>query len=176
MTRTRPLTKIIASLLLLCGIALFAAGCGGSQGGTQGGSQTPSEAGETDALLITEVNLEELLSQGLPVILNFGDDSREAKGTLANLERINKLYGDKILIRSVDLAANPEAKEGFPVQVIPSQFFYTAEGKAITLPGDLGILMSSFQSLETQEIIFTVHEGTLTEQELLKILAYMDVK
>jgi thioredoxin 1 len=166
MTNTKAYLNIIVSLLLLGAAALLTAGCGG---------QVSSGAG-AEPVTVSQVSLDELLTQGLPLILNFGDDGQASQETLTNLEKINEAYSGKVLIRSVDLAASPEAKEGFPVQVMPSQFFYTAEGKPITLPGDLGIVMSSFQSLDTQETVFTIHEGPLTEEELSRILAFMDVK
>jgi thioredoxin 1 len=172
MPNAKSFLRLIVACLLLCAATLLPASCGGSQE-----PQTPAgPEASAEPVTVSRIDLEQLLAQGLPLILNFGDDSRDSLETLANLEKLNEAYSDKVLIRAADLTASPDAKEGFPVQVMPSQFFYTAEGKPITLPGDLGIIMSSFQSLETQETVFTVHEGPLTEDELLKILAYMGVR
>ncbi|MDR0468372.1 MAG: hypothetical protein LBH09_00170, partial [Peptococcaceae bacterium] len=83
--------------------------------------------------------------------------------TLTNLAKLDTESSDKILIRSVDLAQNPEAREGFPAPDLPTQFFYTAEGKPIPLPLDYGPFMSSYVSVDTDEAVFTVHEGLLDE-------------
>jgi hypothetical protein len=134
------------------------------------GSATPSPSvlapepePETESIVITEADLDDLLSRRLPLILNFGDDSEESLATLANLEKLNQEYHDKILIRSVDLAQNPGAREGFPAPDLPTQFFYTAEGKPIPLPLIYGPFMSSFVPVDSEEAVFTAHEGPLDE-------------
>ena len=178
-------------LIFLCVAALCLSACGGGASDPKDGTvdpagdasgepsaQTPSvtepsDAGDPAPISITEVDLDEILSQGLPVILNFGDDSPASRDTLAALEAVQKELGGSILIYTVDLALNPAAREGFPVQVIPSQFFYMADGTPIPLPVSINIILSTFMSIETEEPVFTIHEGPLTSEEILIVLEDM---
>ena len=133
-------------------------------------------APEPEPLVITEVDLADLLSRGLPVILNFGDDSQESAETLATLEMVYSSLGESVIVRSVDLAQNPAAKEGFPAPIIPSQFFYTADGTPIALPLGIGVVLSTLLSVDTQEPVFTVHEGPLSLPDMLIILSFMGLE
>ena len=136
---------------------------------------TPSNIADPADIVITAVDLDELLSTGLPVVLNFGDDSQDAQDML---DVFTSLYGDlheHVLIRSVDLAQNPQAREGFPVQVMPTQFFYQADGTPIPLPMSIGVICSVFMSIETEEPLFTAHEGPLSFEELVRMLEFMGV-
>ena len=178
------LTFSIIILIMVSIAFIFLSGCG-SSGGTPDSTPAPannppepsdpSDLTEPAPIKVTDFILEDLLSRGMPLILNFGDDSPESLDTLAALTYINQELGQYVLICSVDLAANPQGKEGYPVQVVPSQFFYTEEGKPISLPMDIDILMSSFVSVDTEEPVFTVHEGPLTVEEFLTVLDFMGV-
>jgi thioredoxin 1 len=172
--------KLLASFMVFAVAAFAASACGAAQdsnatgdGGDGGAGQTP--APDAGVALLTEVNLDELLAQGLPVILNFGDDSQDSIDTLSALGQANKEHGGGVLVVTVDLAQNPKAREGFPIQTIPSQFFYMADGRPISLPMSIGVIMSTFLSVDTEEPIFTIHEGRLTEDDLQKILVFMGV-
>jgi len=186
MIKRSRFSLFIRLAVILALLALALAGCAPPGGNPSAVGITPSPAPEPAAqtgpesdptpIVITEIGLAELLSQGLPVILNFGDDSPDSLDTLAALALINGSYGDKILIRSVDLALKPDAREGFPVQIVPSQFFYASDGEPIPLPVNLGVLMSIFLDIETEEPNFTIHEGPLTEIELLIILDHLGIQ
>ena len=149
-------------------LASFVAGCGSA-----GTPPTVAPEPDPEPIVITEVDLEHLLSNGLPVILNFGDDNDASQETLANLEKLNAKYHDKIIIRSVDLTQNPEAREGFPAPDLPTQFFYTAEGKPIPLPLGYGPFMSSFVPVDSDEAVFTAHEGPLDEEGIHIVMEIM---
>jgi thioredoxin 1 len=138
-----------------------------------GGDSRPATTSEISVL--TEVDLDYILSQGLPVLLYFGDNSQASQDTLAILNKISGECGGDILIFTVDLAQYPEAREGFPVQVVPSQFFYMSDGQPITLPMNIGVILSTFLSVDTEEPVFTMHEGALSEEELVNILTFMGV-
>jgi thioredoxin 1 len=187
-----PLKTLVSAVLIimLSFATLLSSGCGasgdnppiadssaGSTGGPDIVSGPPTgQSAEPEPVVITAVDLDHLLSQGLPLILNFGDDSQGSRDTLAALEKIYGDYHRHILIRSVDVARHPEAREGFPnLGLSTSQFFYTADGEPIALPMDIGILMSMFLCIDTEEALFTMHEGPLSENELMIILAYMGV-
>ena len=175
--------KTLTLLVVLSIIVLMVVGCGSGSGTSSdddpdaNGDSTvdaPPDAGPT-FIIGTEVDLDNLFSRGLPVILNFGDDSPASMDTLAALEAIHAELGEHILIYSVDLAREPTARQGFPVQVIPSQFFYLDDGTPIPLPVNIEIIMSTFLSTETEEPVFTIHEGPLHAEGFLVILENMGV-
>ena len=178
--------KAIAICVILCIAAISASGCTPSRNADDVpppspppspdvGLDIPDAPEPAEMLRVTEVDLDDLLSRGLPVILYFGDDSRESVDTLDALEAVQEQLGADVLICAVDLAQNPEGREGFPIQVIPSQFFYMPDGTPIPLAMDIGIIMSTFLSIETEEPVFTIHEGPLSFEELLVILEFMGV-
>ena len=176
-TKTARMLSTRLLFLLICITLAFVSGCGrsGLESLDEPEALSVPEP-EPGPIVVTEFDLTELLSLGLPLVLNFGNDNHESQHTLANLEKINQDYHQHILIRSVDLAANPQAREGFPnLNLMPSQFFYTADAEPIGLPLHLGVLMSLFLSIDTQEPVFTMHDGPLTEDELLRIIEYMGV-
>lgn len=170
MTCIKRLTRMI-SLLMFIGVAAVMLSACGSSAAEDGAAPAPSP----ELSVITEVDLSALLSQGKPVILNFGDGGQGSAGTLDALGQINRDYGESILIYTVDLVQNPQAREGFPIQVIPSQFFYTAEGQPINLPLGIGVVISTFLSVDTEETVFTIHEGAISAEDLIKVLDYMDI-
>jgi len=181
----RSLTGSLLFLLAICACIVFllAAGCGrAANPAGQPAADTPTEAGagsespEAEAsVLITEVDLETLLSQGMPLILNFGDDSLDSMDTLAALETLNRELSSYVLIRSVDLVQNPDAREGFPVPTLPTQFFYTADGQPIALAVNIGVLISVYLSVDTEEPVFAAHEGPLSVEDFLRVLQFMGV-
>ena len=154
---------------------ILLSGCG-SQGST-GNNAGAKDVSKPDLaeILVKECDLDELLSSGLPVILNFGDDSRESKETVDVLMTLYEEIKEHVIIRSIDLAQNPSGKAGFPIQIIPTQFFYDASGAPIPLPVNIGVILSAFMSVETEEPVFTAHEGPLTLEEFINILAVMGI-
>ena len=132
-----------------------------------------TKAADANPILVTDFDLDELLSAGLPVVLNFGDGSDGALSTLEALAIIHRDLGEHVLIRSVDLAAKPDAREGYPVQVMPTQFFYAADGTPIPLNVNAGVIMSGLYLEGSMEPVFTIHEGPLTLQELIDVLSHM---
>lgn len=152
-----------------------------------GGNETPvEEAGKSRALntgsripddpLETTValDLDTLRSYGVPVIIDFGSEScapcRQMAPILAELH--DSLRG-KAIIRYVDVWKYQNLAEGFPLTVIPTQFFFDAEGKPFSPSESLGIPFTLFKSRETDEHALTRHEGGLTKDELLAIVAAM---
>ena len=172
-------------ILILCAIALLASGCGSSgdipvnqpvepDPITQPVIDPYSEA-DSSLFTVSEFDLDELLSHGLPVILNFGDDSQASQETQAALAVVHRDLGHLVHVCSVDLVQNPKAREDYPVQVFPTQFFFYEDGTPIPLPMSIGVIMSSFVSIDTEEPIFTTHEGAMSLDEFLIVLQFMNV-
>ena len=179
------LLRLVCFLQTLCVITCILTGCSQSNGqsGNQPGVPADKEQSVPSAdsvatrlqFTVSAFDLDELISCGLPLILNFGDDGKDSLDTMAALEKLQEEVGHVVRICSVDLVENPQGKEGFPVQVLPTQFFYTAEGLPIPLPVNISVIMSTFMSVDTEEPVFTAHEGPLSYEGFLIILDSMGV-
>jgi thioredoxin 1 len=120
------------------------------------------------------VDLEELKSHGLPIIIDFGSDScRPCKEMAPALKRVNEEMKGKAIIKFVDVWKNPSGADGFPIQLIPTQVFINADGMPYKPNEELGIEFITYGSQATGEHIFTVHQGGLTEEQMKLILADM---
>ncbi len=129
-------------------------------------------------LSITEVNLEELSEHNLPIIIDFGADECIPCIEMAPvLAELNAEMQDKAIVQFVDVWQSPQAAEGFPVQVIPTQIFINADGTPYIPSDEVSneIRFLAYQSNETDEHIFTAHQGGLTEEQMRLILADMGV-
>lgn len=127
-------------------------------------------------LEITSVDLEEYKLQNLPIVIDFGSDSCiPCKEMYPVLVTMNEEMQGKAIIHFVDVWKYTDAAEGYPVQVIPTQMFITAEGSPYVPSEDVenSIDFIKYVSKESEEHIFTVHEGGLTEFEMRLILADM---
>jgi len=129
------------------------------------------------ALEATAINLDVLKAHELPIIIDFGADSCiPCKEMAPVLKKLNEEMQDKAIIKFVDVWKYAEATEDFPVQVIPTQVIYTAEGKPYTPSEDLGIELTMYSTKDTNEHVFTVHQGGLTEDQMRAILKDMGVE
>ncbi len=135
-----------------------------------------SSKSDVDTLNLTSVNLEELQSENLPIIIDFGADSCiPCKEMAPVLVKLNTEYLDEAVIKFVDVWKYPEASYGFPVQVIPTQIFINADGTPYVPSEDLGVEFIMYADVNTEEHIFTAHQGGLTETEMTLILEDMGV-
>lgn len=130
-------------------------------------------------LEITAVDLTEIQSHGLPVIVDFGSDSCIPCKLMAPvLKKMNAEMQGKAIIHFTDVWKNPEAAQNIPVQIIPTQIFYTADGKPYVPSDEIqkSISFTMYSDKDTNEHAFTVHEGGLTEEQMRSILTDMGVK
>ena len=67
------------------------------------------------------------------------------------------------------------AAEGFPIQVIPTQIFVSADGTPYVPSDNIEIEFTMYSYKETGEHAFTVHQGGLTEDQMRAVLADMGV-
>ena len=122
------LVKIIVPVLIIvviAGIWIF----------KNAATETPAPPeNQTDFVLeATSIDLETLQSYGLPIIIDFGADSCiPCKEMAPVLKKLNEEMQDKAIIKFVDVWKYADAAADFPVQVIPTQVIYTAEGKPYT--------------------------------------------
>ncbi len=130
------------------------------------------------ALNATSIDLEKLKEYELPIIIDFGADSCvPCKEMAPVLEELNAEMQEKAIIKFVDVWKNPEGATDFPVQVIPTQVLYNADGTPYVPSEEVatGIAFTMYAHKDTEEHMFTVHQGGLTEEQMRIILEDMGV-
>jgi thioredoxin 1 len=132
-------------------------------------------SGELD--LTAPFDLAEYRSAGVPVIIDFGADSCiPCKEMAPVLLALHKEIQGKAIIRFVDVWKYRDLAEGIPLQVIPTQVFIDSNGNPYTPSKKLQVEMKQYLTKETNEHVFTTHEGGLTKDQLLSILVEMGIK
>ena len=132
------------------------------------------------SLAITEaVDFEAMSSFGLPIIVDYGADSCiPCKEMAPVLEKLNaEMYG-KAFIKFADVWQYAEAASNVAIQVIPTKVLVNADGTPFLPSEELAsqIEFLMYSDRETDEHIFTVHQGGLTEDQMRLILAEIGVE
>lgn len=170
--RSMPVKLIIVSIVI---VAIFAIYVYKQQNEK---NINGTAAGNPDFALKTEaLDLERLKSYGLPILIDFGADSCvPCKKMAPVLEKLNRRYQGKVIIKFVDVWRNPELAENFPVQLIPTQFFFNSDGSPLAQEANPPFDVIGYIDQETQEHAFTVHQGGLTEEQLVAAFVEMGLK
>jgi len=125
-------------------------------------------------LEINEVDLAYLLAQNKPVIIDFGADSCVPCREMAPvLKKLNAEMQEIAVIQFVDVWKNQKAIGNFPIQVIPTQIFFTADRKPYKPSPSIQISFDFYGFDDSDEIVFTVHQGGLTEDQMRLIIEDM---
>ncbi len=130
------------------------------------------------ALHVTEeIDLKKLKSYGLPIMIDFGANSCiPCKEMAPVLEKLNKELQGKAIIKFVDVWKYPELAQNYPISVIPTQVFFDKEGNPYT-PSDPQVFQMNMYSLrDTNEHVFTTHEGGMIEEMILAVLKEMGLE
>lgn len=136
-------------------------------------TEDPAEQNSSEfALHVTNnLDMEQLKSCGLPIIIDFGADSCDACKEMAPvLEELNESLRGKAIIKFVDVWKYQEVGKDFPIQVIPTQFFFDKDGNPYSPSDDVGINFTKYSRNDNNEHVYTVHEGGLTKDQFLAIL------
>ena len=187
--KNNPHTPLILKAIVLVAVALLIAGTFVLKRSNTAGSEVaaPAEAVSTRApgtaaaytvsppLHVTSpLDLATLRASGLPVIIDYGADSCiPCKEMAPILEELNRDLAGKAIILFVDVWKYRNLAAGIPIQVIPTQVFFDAQGKPFTPPEDLAIQFNSYRMRDTNQHVFTTHEGGLDMSQLLAILTAM---
>jgi thioredoxin 1 len=141
-------------------------------------SKTDIDSNPDFDLLITEaIDLEQLKSYGLPIIIDFGADSCiPCKEMAPVLAKLNKDLRGKAIIRFVDVWKYQELSQDYPISVIPTQVLFDKDGKPFTPSDPQGMQMNMYSSKDTNEHVFTTHEGGMTEEMMLAALKEMGLE
>lgn len=124
-----------------------------------------------------EIDLEQLKSYGVPIVIDFGADTcRPCKEMAPVLEKLNEELKGRAIVRFVDVWKYPDLANGFPISIIPTQVLIDKDGKPYvpTEANSKGMIM--YETKDNNEHVFTTHEGGITEEELLKILKEMGME
>ncbi|MCO5386925.1 MAG: thioredoxin family protein [Desulfosporosinus sp.] len=144
----------------------------------KGDQETPIAAETGDlALEATAIDLEQLKSYGLPIIIDFGADSCiPCKEMAPVLKELNKDMQGKAVVKFVDVWKNQNAAADFPVQVIPTQFFFDKDGKPFVPKDADAMQMMLYSTKDTNKHVYTAHQGGMTEEQLRAVLKEMGVE
>ncbi len=123
-----------------------------------------------------DFDLEEILSFGLPVIIDFGSDSCiPCKQMAPTLEQLNEELRGKAIVKFVDVWKNGAAAAEIPIRVIPTQFFFDKDGNPFS-PSDKDSAFIMYENRDTGEHLFTAHEGAMGKEDILAVFAEMGVQ
>ncbi|PKM56593.1 MAG: thioredoxin [Firmicutes bacterium HGW-Firmicutes-3] len=131
-----------------------------------------------DFLLATEtLDFEVLKSYGLPIMIDFGADAcQPCKEMAPILEELNAAYQGKVIIKFVDVWKNQELGSGFPLEVIPTQFFFDASGEPFVPEDAQAMNMDLYATQDDNKHVYTAHRGGMSKEEIVKVFEAMGVK
>lgn len=136
------------------------------------------QADNADFALSTQtLDLEQLKTYGLPIMLDFGsDDCVPCRQMAPVLAEVNAEYQGTVIVKYMDVWADQSLADGFPLEVIPTQFFFTADGKPFVPSNPEAMGMIIYTRKDTGEHVYTAHQGGLTKEQVVSIFAEMGVK
>ena len=173
LTRKKTLQIVTVTLIVLAVTGIFV-----WKNADKTSSGISQESVQEYPLKITSVHLAEIKEYGIPTVIDFGSDSCiPCKEMAPVLERLNAQWQGVAAVQFMDVWKYTEGVSDFPVQVIPTQIFFTAEGKPFVPSESLAaqIAFTLYSSRETGEHVFTVHQGGITEEQMRKVFAEMGV-
>ncbi|MDA8229464.1 MAG: thioredoxin family protein [Desulfitobacterium hafniense] len=125
----------------------------------------------------TAIDLDLLKSYGLPIVIDFGADSCvPCKEMAPVLKELNQEMQGKAIVKFVDVWKNQTAAEDFPVQVIPTQFFFDKEGNPFVPKDAEAMQMMLYSTKDTNKHVYTAHQGGMTEEQFRAVLKEMGVE
>lgn len=131
-------------------------------------------------LEVTEqVDFKALSEYNIPLIVDYGSDSCiPCKEMAPALKKLNEEFSEKAFVKFVDVWKYNNAANNVPIQVIPTQVLFNADGTPFIPSDELAaeIEFTMYNSKTDNEHLFTTHQGGLTEDEIRKILKEMGVE
>ena len=129
------------------------------------------------ALEATAIDLAQLKSYGLPIIIDFGADSCvPCKEMAPVLQKLNKEMQGKVIVKFVDVWKNKNATADFPVDLIPTQFYFDKDGNPFVPRDAEAMQMELYSTNDTNKHVYTAHQGGMTEAQLRAVLKEMGVE
>ncbi len=126
-----------------------------------------------------QIDFAALSEYDLPIIADYGADSCiPCKQMAPVLKTLNSEMQGKAFIKFVDVWKYYDAANNVPIQLIPTQVFFNADGTPFIPSDELAkeIQFDMYSDKEGGKHIFTVHQGGLTEEQMRAILKEMGVE
>ncbi|MEG0784343.1 MAG: thioredoxin family protein, partial [Christensenella sp.] len=146
-----------------------------------GNVETEQEAVSAEGypLKITKADLNAIKAYGVPTVIDFGSDSCiPCKEMAPVLKTLNAEWQDRAAVQFMDVWEYTDGVEDFPVSVIPTQVFFNADGSPYVpsegIQKEIAFIM--YADKETDEHVFTAHQGGITEEQMRAIFAEMGIK
>lgn len=124
---------------------------------------------------IGKSRIEDLLKYNVPVIVDFGADwCGPCKAFHPTLEKIQEKYKGRIIIKYVDIDKHSDLLKGLPVQAVPTQMFWTKDGKPF-MPNNRKDFIK-FKDRKTKAVKYTYHVGGMKMNKFEDVIKEMGVK
>lgn len=177
--------KLVKIIVPICIVLIIAGIWFLKNYGTDKGGANPTESADTVlvtpkndedfALNASAIDMDALKEYELPIIIDFGSDScLPCLQFFPILKSLNTELQGRVIIKYVDVYKYGDAASNYPIQVIPTQIFINADGTPY-VPGKIDIEFIRYD-YKNGDHAYTVHEGSLTEDEMRQILADMGVE
>ncbi len=175
----KRIAQILVPLFMIVGVAAIWITQNTNSTAQAQNSEDATQENTDFAIDADTIDLEALTAYGLPMIIDFGADECVPCVEMAPvLQTLNADLQGQAIIKFVDVWKYPNAADGFPLQVIPTQVIINADGTPYLPSEELAeqIGFTMYERKETSEHVYTVHQGGLTEEQMLAILADMGVE
>lgn len=127
------------------------------------------DTSEFELNVTTELDMEQLKSYGLPIVIDFGADTCiPCKEMAPVLSELNESLKGKAIIKFVDVRKYREIGKDFPMKTIPTQFFFDKDGNPYSPSDSIDIKFTNYNINDKH--VYTVHQGGLTKDQMLTIL------
>lgn len=144
-------------------------------------STAPTSSSSSDiwSLAARSVDMDAIAEANVPAIVDFGSDSCiPCKQMAPVLKKSNEEMRGRAIVKFVDVWKHPNAANGLPVQVIPTQLLVMPGGApyvpSASLSDEFGLEFSRYDD-ESGNHAYTTHQGALTQEQMDAILADMGV-
>lgn len=130
-----------------------------------------------------DFDYDEILSYGLPVLIDLGSDSCYSCLLMAPLlEELNQELRGKAIVKYVNVNKNSAVAIEFPLIGIPTQFFFDKDGKPYVPNQSNEELSAKLQGKqfimyadENDEHVLTAHPGFMDKDQMLAVLKELGV-
>lgn len=154
--------------------------CDSSSEGSLSSEVEKKEITSEDAAMTVgdDIDLEQLTSYGVPVILKFGAEwCGPCQAFAPILEEVHKEYAGKVIIKDIDVDEKPDITQQFPVSVVPTMVLFDSKGRPYVSDDDsLDLTFKYYSTKSTGEHIYTTMEGAINKDRLLALLKNMGME
>ena len=128
---------------------------------------------QAEPLFVTEIDEDALRSSGLPVMIQFF--STTCIPCMSMMDDLRAFYAEnygRVKVIALNVNEYPEAAMMYPVSVVPTQLFFTADGENYIPSDRIRASVGNFAAYtyrDTGEIAYVVHQGILTQSQMKRI-------